>query len=242
MSRAPTPGTGGTAHTVAAGAFTLLGSGVLAVALVASCRRVAGPLDWSTTGLAAWFENQPVSASFRALTAVALVVLAYLAVGTVASIVATVARATHRHRLGALAEVVTNPLARKAFAAVLGLGMVLGTAAPARATADTEATMRAVGDPEAPVPPSPPPSPPTTAVPAFEGPVHRTWTVEPGDHLWGLTARVLAETWDRPPTDAEIASHLRTIVDANRDRLAVPDEPDLIFPGQVFLVPAPPEP
>lgn len=245
MTRVPTPTAGDAVRAVAAGACTLLGAGVVALALVASCRHLVGPTDWSTEGLTTWFDRQPVSAAFWIVACFALMVLAYLAIGTTAWIVVTVAGATGRPRLGAAARMAANPLARRTFAAVLGLGMVVSSATPVRAspatrdTAGAVATMRELSDHGGSEPPRPSPSPATTTAPGFDRPLALSWTVEPGDHLWGLTARALSDTWHRAPTDAEIATHLRRVVEANRDRLAVPDEPDLIFPGQVFSIPVP---
>jgi len=41
------------------------------------------------------------------------------------------------------------------------------------------------------------------------------------------------------PTDAEIVPYWRRLIEANRSELAHRDNPDLIFPAQVFVVPAP---
>jgi nucleoid-associated protein YgaU len=34
-----------------------------------------------------------------------------------------------------------------------------------------------------------------------------------------------------------VAPYWRAVIDANRDRLAVPGDPDLILPGQVIVLP-----
>ena len=65
-------------------------------------------------------------------------------------------------------------------------------------------------------------------------------TVETGDHFWSLSEEALAEAWGRPPTDAEVAPYWQQVVEANRERLAPPHDPSLIYPGQVFLLPTPP--
>lgn len=62
-------------------------------------------------------------------------------------------------------------------------------------------------------------------------------TIAAGDHLWGVAERTLADRWDRTPAPAEIATYLQRLIEANRGVLAVPDEPDLVFPGQVFVLP-----
>ena len=63
------------------------------------------------------------------------------------------------------------------------------------------------------------------------------YTVEPGDSLWSIAERVLIDRTGAESTDGEIADYWASVIDANRDRLVDPDNPDLILPGQVMLVP-----
>jgi nucleoid-associated protein YgaU len=67
-----------------------------------------------------------------------------------------------------------------------------------------------------------------------------SWTVRPGEHFWAVAERVLADTWQRAPSDGEIVPYWRSLIDANRQSLHDPDNPDLLFPGQVLVVPPPP--
>ncbi len=67
-----------------------------------------------------------------------------------------------------------------------------------------------------------------------------SWTIAPGDHLWRVATRTLQTAWGRPPRDEETARYLATLVRANQDVLAVADNADLVFPGQVFALPAVP--
>ena len=68
-------------------------------------------------------------------------------------------------------------------------------------------------------------------------------TVEPGDAFWSIATTTLADAWGRPPSNEEITGYWRQLVDTNRDRLAPPYDPDLIYPGQVFeLPPVPSDP
>lgn len=57
--------------------------------------------------------------------------------------------------------------------------------------------------------------------------------VEPGDHLWALAESRLMSEYERQMTDAEIAPYWQAIIDAN-PQLA---DPDLIFPGDVVVLP-----
>lgn len=67
------------------------------------------------------------------------------------------------------------------------------------------------------------------------------WVVEPGDHLWHIAEATLTDAWGRAPTDGELVPYWQAVIDANRDTLPDPDNPDLIHPGQrVTLPPAPP--
>lgn len=65
-------------------------------------------------------------------------------------------------------------------------------------------------------------------------------TVEPGDHFWAIARERLEDEWQRPAADHEIGPYWVQVVDANRDRLAPPGDPDLIYPGQQMVLPTPP--
>ena len=67
-----------------------------------------------------------------------------------------------------------------------------------------------------------------------------TWEVERGDHFWAIAEDALTKAWGRTPTDADITPYWRKVVEANRDALLPPDDPDVIYPGQDFVVPSPP--
>ena len=69
-----------------------------------------------------------------------------------------------------------------------------------------------------------------------------TWTAGPGDHLWHIAEATLTESWGRAPSDGEVAPYWTGLVEANRDVLVDPANPDLIHPGQTFRLPAPPPP
>ena len=84
----------------------------------------------------------------------------------------------------------------------------------------------------------PAPGPMTSlSPPAPDGLGEHHHTIAAGDHLWGVAEQTLAARWSRSPEPAEIAAYLHRLIEANRGVLAVPDEPDLVFPGQVFVLP-----
>jgi hypothetical protein len=59
-----------------------------------------------------------------------------------------------------------------------------------------------------------------------------------GESFWTIAEDVLTAALDRVPTEAEAARYWGRLVEANRDRLADRDNPDLIFPGQALVIPA----
>jgi nucleoid-associated protein YgaU len=62
-------------------------------------------------------------------------------------------------------------------------------------------------------------------------------TVRPGESLWRIAEDHLEAAWGRIPRDAEVVPYWRDVIERNRDRLVVPDDPDLILPGQVLVLP-----
>ncbi len=87
----------------------------------------------------------------------------------------------------------------------------------------------------APLPTAPSPTPGPASEPAATGEV----VVRPGDSFWRLAERHQADRLGRQPTDGEVVACWVDLVARNRHRLVVRDDPDLIFPGQVFEVPCP---
>lgn len=160
--------------------------------------------------------------------------------------------------LSSLADALAAPGAARLVRSGLGVGLLATTAAGA-ATPDgastsarpTTAVMQPVQEdepgtawmvpePDAPTttdaseetdivapPPAQPETPPST------------WTVSAGESLWSIAEDVLEATLGRAPTDDEIDPFWRSLIDGNRHRLADPEDPDLILPGQVFEVPVP---
>ena len=56
--------------------------------------------------------------------------------------------------------------------------------------------------------------------------------VGPGDNLWSITERHLAEVRGRTPSEAEVRERWYELIELNRDRFAEPDNPSRIYPGQ----------
>lgn len=63
------------------------------------------------------------------------------------------------------------------------------------------------------------------------------WAAEPGDSFWSIAEETLHDAGFEAPSEAQIAQYWRLLIEENRDRLVDPLNPDLILPGQVFLLP-----
>ena len=64
-----------------------------------------------------------------------------------------------------------------------------------------------------------------------------------GDHFWSISEQILTEQWGRAPSDAELTPFWAEVMAVNHGRLLPPGDPNLIYPGQDFVVPAiPPSP
>lgn len=68
-------------------------------------------------------------------------------------------------------------------------------------------------------------------------PARREVVVAPGDSFWRLAEHHEAERLGRRPSEFEVGACWQELVALNRHRLVVPDDPDLIFPGQVMQMP-----
>jgi hypothetical protein len=64
-----------------------------------------------------------------------------------------------------------------------------------------------------------------------------TWVVAPGDTLWHVAERVVADRTGRRAEPTDTLAELDRLVAANADRLVVPGNPDLVFPGQELRLP-----
>lgn len=212
--------------------------------------------DWAAA-------RQPVEAAFAVLRVVVVALACYLLFVTVLAVVLRLGRAG---RLVTAFDVLTLPWVRRIVQGALGVGLIGATlAAVGSAAVDpsanpsrtfTAADVRlAASAPEHPRAgddllvrlPDVEPGPPTLqrvdeAAPAAPSAPAGEVTLEAGDHLWSVAERALTDAWGRAPSDAELAPFWEQVVEANRDRLPDPANPDLVFPGEVVTVPPPPAP
>lgn len=61
--------------------------------------------------------------------------------------------------------------------------------------------------------------------------------VERGEHLWAIAEETLTGHLGRKVSDAEVDPYWRQMIELNRDRLADPKDPSVIFVGQDILLP-----
>ena len=117
-----------------------------------------------------------------------------------------------------------------------------GDTAPATADGSRAADGGATGAAQAgPGPDAVPSTPPAATIDAADtaGPVApATWTVQAGDHLWHIAEVTVQHGRAHAASDAEVATYWHALIDANCDRLVAAGNPDLIVPGQQFLLPS----
>jgi hypothetical protein len=63
------------------------------------------------------------------------------------------------------------------------------------------------------------------------------YIVASGDNLWSIAAAHLTTERGARPTAAEVTPYWRALIEANRDALPDPDNPDLLFPGIELRLP-----
>lgn len=175
---------------------------------------------------------------------VAVVRTAAVAVGVHLVAATLLCRGLHALRQARLAAAVAatlpralRPLAVGALAAVTPLSV---------AHAAIEPQPAALPAPEAPDPALEPSSPhdvativvlPTPLVVLAASAQPQLWTVAPGDHFWSIAEQVLADAGNESPSESETGRYWALLVDANRARLVIPGEPDVLWPGQELVLP-----
>lgn len=221
--------------------LTALGRGPLGVP------SVLAPGEW-----VAWATGRDaITIVFALLRLIALALAWYLAGTTVIGVVARLVRSS---RMTAVADVLAVPAVRRIVQAAFGAGLAaasltagstsaLPDSAPSAiaATAPEPALEHRLVDDEIVMTPAPdaqvlqPVADPP--VPTATHDALKTWTVQPGDHLWSIAERTLAQAWGHQPSDDETTEYWQRLIARNRSVLTDPGNPDLILPGQVFELP-----
>jgi hypothetical protein len=91
--------------------------------------------------------------------------------------------------------------------------------------------------PAAATPVTPPPAQAARAPTRRATPKVRTWTIRPGDDFWSIAETVVSGSPAGRPDPRAVAPYWSRLVAANRDRLPAPDHPNLLFPGDVVIIP-----
>lgn len=247
--RARTP----TTSVVRVGGWLVLLAVVLAV-LTAGAPRTppVAPAQWG-----GWLRSTPpVEVAFAVVRLAAIVTVWYLAAATVVGLGVRLVRAP---RLTAATDRLTVPPVRRVLAGLgmATMGLTSGAApfvgsstavaaqAPVTVTVTTEAgrpnpestvTMRRLPPTDEAAPAAVAPAEPT---PPPAGDRTDSWTVAPGECFWTIADQVLTRAWGRPAADQEIVPYWKRLIEANRAALADPSNPDLLYVGQTFTVPAP---
>ncbi|MDQ6726554.1 MAG: hypothetical protein M3066_10375 [Actinomycetota bacterium] len=216
---------------------------------------LAHPDQWQP-----WLSGrEPVVAAFALLRLAGMAAVWYLVAATG---VGFLLRFSGAVRMVAVADRVTIAPVRRMLAGTVSLGLaasglvgVIGPAARLPMAFAQSAPPQAATAPPGTVtmhqlsPTDPSPAPPVTSTPPATsnapkaGPAADSsagpWTVAPGQCFWSIAEAVLTTHLGRSPTEAEIVPYWERLIDANRSELAHRDNADLIFPGQIFAVPAP---
>ena len=215
-------------------------SGAVAYGLHAAGRfGLEPPPTAQPTDLVDWSNGVgPLAAAVTILRLAAMTLALYVAaVG--AGVVLVSARPSAR--CARMVRLATPRLLRRA----LGVGALTTLALPAgiaasRTPPEAPPVMIRIDAPPPSSTVAPPPASPSITPAAPIGPrvspEPATWVVQPGDHFWSIATATL-RTHDAAVTDDEVARYWRTLVDANRDRLVVPGNPDLVFAGQDLVLP-----
>jgi hypothetical protein len=202
---------------------------------------LAHPTDWGDWSRSA----EPLDLAAAVLRPVAVVAAGYLALAVVAALVAAASGRGQRMAARLVPRALRRPLATLAAAAV-GVSAVVGPAGAASdagsaATADEPPTMVVLDGPRTSLPWAAAAVAPVAAPEATAAAPDRarptTVVVQSGEHLWTVAEAELGRRLGRVPTDEETDPYWRALVEANRDRLVDPDNPDLIFSGQQLVLP-----
>jgi hypothetical protein len=176
-------------------------------------------------------DSRPGAPVFAGVRAVALLLGIYLLCVVAAG---AGARLLGVSRLIRSVDVLTVPFVRRLLNGAVGLSLAAGSlAAPAGASeapSSPPPVMRVI---DAPGPLPPPTTPPgAVAAPSPPSPPTHEWVVRPGECFWSV-----AEARLEGADAADVARYWLRLIEANADRLRVPGDPGLIFPGQTLVLP-----
>ncbi len=161
--------------------------------------------------------------------------------------------AARQRELADRPETVSPPAGRRSARtlALVALAMVLLTAGAAvgwiaqrESTSDNAAPPTTIAPPPSAVTPNSPPGvppPPEASAPSEEASgAQMQHTVRAGESFWAIAVAEVERVTQHQPDLFQVDSYWRTLVQANADRLVHPGNPDLVYPGQVLVLPVMP--
>jgi len=222
----------------------LAAAGALLALLAAGSGPLAAPEVHGWRSVVAWYDAVgAASASIAALRLVALAVAAWLLVAATLLLGTWSARPALRR----LADAVSPGALRRLAHGAAGLSLTVGLAGPPAPPDPAGTAVMEVLETEEPtttttIPPTtnttttsaPAPQPAAIPVPvaAARGPDQVIVTA--GDSFWSLAVDAVADHRGTVAVD----EYWRRLIAANRERLVDPGNADLIYPGQVLVLPA----
>lgn len=193
---------------------------------------------WRAAEFGRWLSTtDPVLATMTLLRLLVLALSWYL-VGV--TVIGGFARLVGSVRLVRFTDALTVPGVRRLLQPALGLGLataMVAGAAPARAQPLPLQLLEAVETEEPGMPVPEPSAEPVAGQQPERGPRCDEHTVVAGESFWRIAAERLEHASGSPPRDADVVVYWRRLIDHNRDRLADPANPDLLYPGQRLVVP-----
>lgn len=214
----------------------------------------APPLLAGTGALRRWLEARDAAAAIFALIRLGAAIVTWYLLAT--ALAALALRMVGALRAATLLDAISLPASRALVQAVAGVSLAASAAGVAGALAGPGAAGAATG--RAPseqavsmhsLPEEPegevvmrriPDLPGHPDHPSPQAPAPASWTIRAGDHFWSVAEEMLGSAWGRRARDREITTYWRRLVEANRGRLIDAANDDLLIPGQVIELPAPP--
>lgn len=196
------------------------------------------------TSLSDWYDAVgPEGAAIAIVRVVIVALAAWLLLATLLQVLAAV---PSLRPLRPLADLISPRSMQRLGRSLAGLSLTAGLAAPAP-SAGTLAPREDRPPASAPAPdedpptatmrviePTPAPPEPAPAPTAASG---STVVVARGDSFWSIAVEAVTDATGRRPSASEVARYWDRLVEANRSRLVVPDNPDLLYAGQSLDLP-----
>lgn len=228
----------------------VLAAACLAVLEAAGSDRLASPPASSWRESVSWYEAVgPDAAAVAFLRLIAMAGLAWLVLAGLLQLLATFSPSG---AFGRLADSVSPRALRRLAHGAAGLSVAVGLAGPTAPAVFAQdppgtAVMEQIDDavtsttettavPVAVVPPAP--KPPAVTTPTADPPQDQVEVVV-GDSFWSIAAEAVADARGAEPDERAVCRYWQRLIEENRSQLVDPTNPDLLYPGQRLVLPAP---